>query len=404
MAALLAAAVPAHAETYTVERVAMLMRHGVRPPTKEPAMPAGTAAAPWPRWAVPPGELTAHGAAAVRLLGAADRRALRRAGLLDGRGCPADGTIAILSDSDQRTIATGDAWAEGFAPGCRIDNRHRPQDEPDPIFSPIASGLVEYDPRAADAAVAAALPIGGIASLDARERPFLARLDTILCGAIVAGCGVGGTSSGIRPASPTDRPKLTGALDRGSTAAQILLLEYAEGRPAVDVGWGRARADDIERLGELHAIEFAVLARPRYVAARNLAPIARLLRLALSLASPKVTVIVGHDTNVANLGGLLDVHWQAPGFAADDPAPGGAIVATVLRSSRGERFVRLTYRAQSLETIRLLRARTSSETLPVPGCGSLAAGLCPLDEFLALLDTSASLPYAAPTPSTTAPR
>jgi 4-phytase/acid phosphatase len=96
-----------------LERVVVVMRHGVRPPTREPPLPAGTAVAPWPRWPVPPGELTPHGAAAVRLLGVADRRQFATDGLLPAAGCPAPGTVEVVADSD---IAEVDA---AFPPPTR---------------------------------------------------------------------------------------------------------------------------------------------------------------------------------------------------------------------------------------------------------------------------------------------
>jgi 4-phytase/acid phosphatase len=393
-AALLAvAATPALAAPYTVERVAILMRHGVRPPTKDPAMPAGFAADAWPSWTVKPGYLTDRGAKAVATLGRADRAALAAETLLAGTGCPAKGAIALISDSDQRTIATGDAWAAGFAPGCPIANAHKPQDEPDPIFGAIEMGLVEYDPKAADAAIIAALPPGGIVAVETAERKHLARLDAILCGNAKASCGLSAVRSDIAPAKPGARPKLTGALDRGSTAAQILLLEYADGKPMTDVGWGRATAADVTALGSLHATEFALLARPTYVAARNLAPIAKILRDALAAPKPgdaRVTIVVGHDTNVANLGGLLDMHWTIPGFATDDPAPGGAILLTLLRDTAGNRFIRATYRAQPLNSIRTLKADVTTVMLDIPGC-TRADHLCPAAAFHRLLGEAAEL-------------
>lgn len=381
---LVAAATPAMAATYTVERVAILMRHGVRPPTKDPAMPKGVAAEAWPTWGVKPGYLTGRGAKAIETLGRADRATFATDKLLPATGCPGAGTVAMISDSDQRTIATGDSWAAGFAPGCTIPNAHKPQDEPDPIFNAIEVGLVDYDPKAADAAIAASLPTGGIATVEAGERAHLTRLDAILCGTAATLCGLGAERSGVALAKPGERPKLTGALDRGSTAAQILLLEYADGKPAAEVGWGRATGADVTALSSLHATEFAVLARPTYVAARNVAPIAKILRDALTPpkpGSPTITIVVGHDTNVANLGGLLGMHWTIPGFATDDPAPGGAILLTLLRDPTGARFVRATYRAQPLDAIRALKADTTTVTLDIPACGKRADRVCPAATF-----------------------
>ncbi|PMU28712.1 histidine-type phosphatase, partial [Pseudomonas sp. FW305-47B] len=68
LAALLASG-PLTAETpaapIQVDRVVLMMRHGIRPPTKAQPMPIGTASAAWPSWSVKPGWLTEHGANAI---------------------------------------------------------------------------------------------------------------------------------------------------------------------------------------------------------------------------------------------------------------------------------------------------------------------------------------------------
>ena len=227
----------------------------------------------------------------------------------------------------------------------------------------------------------------GIGAIAAAYRPLLARLDAILCGARRAACGVSSQPAALVPAKANGRPKLTGALDRASTAAQILPLEYAEGKPLPQVGWGGASAADIGRLSAFHALEFRLLARPRYVASANFAGLAPIVRQGLT-GEARVTTISGHDTNVANLGGLLDVHWQVPGLAADDPSPGGALVLERLRAADGALFVRVRYRSQSLSQIRSAAPLTagsppSASILPIEGCEAREIkGLCPLDQFL----------------------
>jgi 4-phytase/acid phosphatase len=370
----------------TVERVVMLMRHGVRPPTKNPPMPAGMAADPWPNWSVAPGWLTPHGAKAMKIAGRADRAMLARLGVLPAAGCPAADVVAIVSDSDQRTIATGDAYLEGLAPGCGIANRHHPQGEDDALFAPIGVIGTRFDPQAANAAVREVLGPGGIAAAERAERAALATIDRIYCGKAPKECGVTREPSEIVPAGPNRRPKLSGALDRGSTAAQILLLEYADGKPMAEVGWGRASATDIARVGRLHSTEFAILARPPYIAAANIAPIARHMLAALEERTARLSLIVGHDTNVASLAGLLDLHWQVPGFAADDPAPGGALGFELLRNGQGQRFVRAFYRSATLEQIRRLTgSKPYQMSLLIKGCSEQ---LCPLSTFRALVEAA----------------
>ncbi|MGQ7394144.1 histidine-type phosphatase, partial [Streptococcus suis] len=95
--------------------------------------------------------------------------------------------------------------------------------------------------------------------------------------------------------------------------------------------------------------------RPAYVARANLSLLAPLI--ADSLTKPngaRVTMISGHDTNVAAMGGLLDLHWQVPGLSRDDPSPGGAIVFERLRDAAGKGYVRALFRSQSIAQIRNL--------------------------------------------------
>jgi 4-phytase/acid phosphatase len=268
---------------------------------------------------------------------------------------------------------------------------HRPQDVPDPIFSPIDEHAVAFDADRARQAVLADAGPGGITAEETRLRPLLTRIDAILCAPTRATCGVARDPSGLAPATPGKRPKLTGALDRASTAAQVLLLEYADGKAMAEVGWGRASAADIARLSELHAVEFRLLARPAYVARANLALIAPLIVQGVTGAdAPAVTMISGHDTNVASLAGLLDLHWRVPGLAADDPSPGGAVVFQRLRDRTGATFVRALYRSQTIDQIRALtppdRAAPYVAVLPIGGCTARGiAGLCTTAQFAALL-------------------
>ncbi|WP_343527724.1 histidine-type phosphatase [Sphingomonas sp.] len=381
----LAAQEPAPPPGLKLDRVVMLMRHGVRPPTKAPPMPDGSASAPWPNWPVAPGYLTPHGQAAIARLGRHDRSVWTAAGLLPRTGCV---DVRIVADSDERTIRTAEAYAGTLMPGCTIAIAHKPQDVPDPIFSPIDEGAVPFDAvQARQAVLAGAGGEGGIAAVETRLAPELARLNAILCAPLSPACGVTQAPSGLAPAKPGKRPKLTGALDRASTAAQILLLEYAEGKPMAEVGWGRATPADIERLGVFHAEEFRLLARPRYVARANMAGITPLIVQGLTEAKgPVVTMISGHDTNIASLGGLLDLHWKVPGLAADDPAPGGAIVLERLVDAQGHAYVRALYRSQTPDQIRTLAdpAKTVPyvAVLPITGCTARdVAGLCTMQAF-----------------------
>ena len=40
----------------------------------------------------------------------------------------------------------------------------------------------------------------------------------------------------------------------------------------------------------------------------------------------RVLIVVGHDTNISNIAGLLGISWLLDGYPPDDTPPGGALV------------------------------------------------------------------------------
>ncbi len=59
-------------------------------------------------------------------------------------------------------------------------------------------------------------------------------------------------------------------------------------------------------------------------------------------------MISGHDTNLSNLSGMLELSWLLPGYQADDAPPGGALVFSLWKSPGGY-SVRLQFAAQTLD-------------------------------------------------------
>jgi 4-phytase/acid phosphatase len=379
---------------YKVERVVVLMRHGVRPPTRPDPLPAGLAAQPLPAWDVPWGRLTAHGRQAILRLGAWERTRFMAQGLVPSTGCPAAGAVDAWADTDERTISTADTLLEQIAPGCGLVSRHLPQDTPDPLFQTILTGSVDFDNDKAAAALVAHLPPGGVPAIVRAHRREFALADRILRGPGAPPCPPGAAIPNCRLADmpggldikPGQRPRTTGPIDAASATAQLLLLEYADGKPISEVGWGRASGADVARLSAIHAVQFDLLARPPYAAARIVGPIA--LDMVDALQKPgalRLYIISGHDTDLAALGGLMDLHWSTPGFARDDPPPGGGFFIELLSDKAGKRFVRALWVAAGAEAIRNLAAAAPHvEVVPIPGC-TPSPRLCALDAFGAMV-------------------
>ena len=366
-----------------VERVVMVMRHGVRAPLAGEVPPRTRTSAPWPRWPVAEGRLTSHGAAAIAVQARAERRWLAKLELIKAGTCPPQSAIRIWTNTANRTIATGGSFAHAFAPGCGLFVGHLSPGAIDPLFEPLRMPCSGFDARSAITDINRFN--GGVDRLTARQRPALRLLDRVLGCGRHGGCDPGGTAAVTRSADGSGID-LTGSVRTASGTAQVLLLQYAEGMPLVKVGWGRADAHTIRRLGVLHAALFDVFSRPPYMTAYQAGPIGRHILAALARRKgPKLELLVGHDTNVTALAAALRIPLIEPGYAIGDVAPGGTLVFEVLRDVRNRRrYIRLSLHSQSPEMIRTLGKAVTRTVVPIPGCSS-GTRFCPLRRFNGML-------------------
>ena len=383
---------------FTVEKVVLLYRHGVRAPLDTEAAIDDLAHAPMPAWPVAPSMLTPRGAEALRLIGAWRRRQFVQSGLWRGQ-CPGPRDLTIWTNTAARTIASGAALANGLAPGCAVPIGHLADGQTDPLFEPLHISPLRFDGAAALASIQAYT--GGVAAMTARHIAGLREIAHVIgCDQGAAPCDLAGVPAEVRVADDGRDIALTGPIRRYSGTAQILLLEYLEGMPLSHVGWGRTSPAAVTRLGALHTALFDVYARPPYMAARVAGPLA--LRIAATLRDPgaaKVSIFMGHDTNVAALSAMLGVRVAARGYAAGDPPPGGALGIEVLRDRRGRRWARLFFEAADPQQIRHLvpfsgKEAPAHQILVLPSCRGIPAaikqrGLCPLAEVTRLMEQNA---------------
>ena len=199
---------------------------------------------------------------------------------------------------------------------------------------------------------------------------------------------------------------ITGPLLIGQRCTEIFLLEYAEGMPLADVGWGRVNPRVLTELMRLHSVGFDLTEGTFYIAqekASNLAShIGRTLEQAVkrapvsgALGNPdtRLVVLAGHDTNLRNIAGLLGLSWWLDGTQREPTLPGGALVFELRRSRDDGRYsVRTIYVSQTLEQVRNLEP-LGLENPPavapifIPQCSGAAPGYdVPIERFQALLD------------------
>jgi len=384
--------------------VIILSRHGVRSPLATNEAMARYAPQPWPKWDVAPGIQTAHGNKLIALMGDYYRARFAKDRLLSGDAAADGPLVFVRTDNDQRTIETGRILWKAFVPVGEPDVHAVPEGTVDPLFRPLDAQVGHPDPALAMAAVL------GRMGADPRsvERAYAAQLDELR--GVLRGTGAGPSAPRELDAPTTVTSgknyfpvSLNGPLTAALTCTDYFLLEYTEGMPSSDVGWGRVDGKVMTEMLKLHELYFDLTQRTFYLAqigASNLAShivdtmeqcaLGQSIPGALGPSGERIVVLVGHDTNIASMGGLLGMNWCVPGTQLNPTLPGGALVFELWsRGGQGSAFfVRTSYVAQTLEQMREATP-LSLETPParapifIPGCGGSEHDFdAPLDSFV----------------------
>ena len=405
--------------------VAILSRHGVRSPTWKTDRLNQYSTEAWPDWGVPPGFLTPHGKALMELFGAYDRAYLTHAGLLSSKGCEDAGRLFFSVDSDQRTVETGRALASGMFPDCGVQVRSLPEGTDDPLFSPLAVGIGHPDRALAVASVLGRIGANPGALLEA-HRPAFETMQQVLLGCTPgAKCPPEGTSvkqslleltTSVTQGKGDHLVELAGPLSTASTFSEAFLLEYTNGMADKTLGWGRVNESNLRQMMSLHAAYSDLARRTPYLARTNgsnllshmlksmeQAVTGKPLAGALGKAGDKAVVIVGHDTNICNVAGMLGLSWLIEGYQPDDTPPGGALVFELWRHPvTGEYTVRTYYMTQTLEQMRkaqplALESPPAKAPVFVPGCSTAdEAFACSWSQFRRTVEAAIDPAFVKP--------
>ncbi len=392
-----------------LRQVIIFGRHNVRSPTAPNSYLNGYAVRPFPVFSVAPGILTDNGAKLETILGNYYRLWLTKEGLLTGNDSADGPFVYFRANVLQRTRATAQAFAAGMLPGAAV-NVNSEQQGSDPLFDPVGTGVARFDQRKAMAAVNGRLG-GNSQSLTSAYASELALTRSVLFGYPASQTPVPATPAGTVDVTtlPMDvtagtpaLPVNIGGLITVVNTIDPFVMEYADGLPASDVGWGQLTVGGIGETSRFITLAWDLLFRTPYLAgvqSSNLAShvVRSMLQAATGNAmtgalgnpSSKVVMLVASDVNITGLAGLFHLDWMLPGYQANFCTPGGALVFQLRQSqSTGEYIVRASYIAQTLDQLRnrtVLTQDTPPASAPVfiPGCsGHNATFDCPLTKFM----------------------
>ncbi len=384
-----------------VRLVIVLARHGVRAPIESEIRSSIYNAEPWPSWPVQPGVLTPHGAEALHLLGNYYRARYVR--LLPRKPCESSGIYAE-ANTTQRTIASAHAFMTGLRPDCeiKVDFLTENEGKENPLFLPNLNDLADRQRLAA--------AVDG--RMNGRPDWFTDAFRTTLSEMqhVLSECGgercdqkradLLASREHVRVPAGPGLVDVDGAVTLGADVAENFLLEYAEGMPMSSVGWGRVSRDDLNQFMEMNTRYHDFVLRTPYFAQVGASEMAARIRDTLDGAAKRVVqrpfgapqdrfvLLMGHDSNLAWLGGLLRLDWMVVDQTFNATPPGSALVFELHHNrASGKDRIQVFFISQTLNQIRSLSLLEGSEQpsvapVFVPGCsGPAPPYACALEDF-----------------------
>ena len=357
--AVMASPVSAAASEHHLSKVVMLVRHGIAAPAADARLPGITGKA-WPQWPVGPGQLSERGALLLTAQWAALRGLYLEAGLLPVR--QTQERVFVRADNTPASRASAEALLRGLAPGS-LPAYAIVNTATDPLFEPVQAGLAIFNP--AETALAILDHVNGdfsqlwetlgepMALLDQLTGPLTP--ETCRSINLPADCRLSDMTPGISIMDRGRRVEIRGGLGMGAHLVDLLLQEYAQW-PQQDAAWGQANAAALRKLLPVHSEISNTLYRTPLIAGIYGGPLLRDMALALysqhadpRLNEARCAVFVGNESNLAAVGALLGVSWQASGFPVNALPPGAVLVMELWEGPDKAAEVRFRFFLQGLD-------------------------------------------------------
>ncbi|HHP7754675.1 TPA: bifunctional glucose-1-phosphatase/inositol phosphatase [Escherichia coli] len=383
-------------EGYQLQQVLMMSRHNLRAPlANNGSVLEQSTPNKWPEWDVPGGQLTTKGGVLEVYMGHYMREWLAEQGMVKSWECPPPDTVYAYANSLQRTVATAQFFITGAFPGCDIPVHHQEKmGTMDPTFNPVIT-----DDSAAFSEQAVAAMEKELSKLQLTDSyQLLEKIvnykDSPACKEKQQCSLVDGKNT--FSAKYQQEPGVSGPLKVGNSLVDAFTLQYYEGFPMDQVAWGEIKSDQQWKvLSKLkNGYQDSLFTSPEV--ARNVAkPLVSYIDKALvtdRTSAPKITVLVGHDSNIASLLTALDFKPYQLHDQNERTPIGGKIVFQRWHDSKANRdLMKIEYVYQSAEQLRnadalTLQAPAQRVTLELSGCPIDADGFCPMDKFDSVLN------------------
>ncbi|HDF5685428.1 TPA: bifunctional glucose-1-phosphatase/inositol phosphatase [Klebsiella variicola] len=386
-------------EGYQLQQVLIMSRHNLRAPLANngSVLEQSTAKA-WPQWDVPGGQLTTKGGVLEVYMGHYMREWLAQQKLVTSGECPPENAVYAYANSLQRTVATAQFFITGAFPGCGIAVHHQPQmGTMDPTFNPvITDDSPAFREKALQAMEKERQGMQLTESYKLLERMIDYRNSPSCKEKQVCSLSEGKDTFS---AGYQHEPGVSGPLKVGNSLVDAFTLQYYEGFPKDQVAWGEITSDKQWQVLSKLKNGYQDSLFTSVAVAQNVAkPLVKYIDNVLvgeEANKAKVTLLVGHDSNIASLLTALDFKpYQLPGQYERTPI-GGKLLFQRWHDSAGNRdLMKIEYVYQSTEQLRnadalTLQAPPQRVTLALNGCPVDDQGFCPLETFKKVINEAA---------------
>ena len=194
-------------------------------------------------------------------------------------------------------------------------------------------------------------------------------------------------------------PGVSGPLKVGNSLVDAFTLQYYEGFPADQVAWGEIKTDQQWRvLSKLKNGYQDSLFTSTEVAQNVAKPLVKYIDKTLvteQAKAPKITLLVGHDSNIASLLTALDFKpYQLHDQQERTPIGGKIVFQRWHDKNANQELMKIEYVYQSSEQLRnasvlSLQSPAQRVTLELKGCPVDANGFSPVDKFNAVMNYAA---------------
>ncbi|CAH0712877.1 unnamed protein product, partial [Brenthis ino] len=372
-----------------LDKVIILSRHNARTPFLSKNLEKITPYE-WPKWEEQPGFLTKKGFLLEEYMGKYFYTWLNKEGVLP-KGCPNENDFYVYSSYTQRTMYSASAFINKGFPNCNITIYHADESKPEPILSNFIHNSSIAFRNIAISEMKNVLDHLNLNFSYHSMEDILNYRNSEFC-KVYNKCDMSQDVNELKIVVKK-KPEFSGPLKICNEAVDAFLMAYYNGFDLTNVAWGKLNTIEqwnsiLELNKEYHNVKY----NTSYVAQDLSRPLIDYIKKIFLVEHKKVTLIMGHDTNINT---LLNAMYFKPFSLFDSfvstPIGGKIVFQKWFDKTKDTHLLKINYIYQSNEQLRdglvlSLNEPPKIALLELKNCTTDNEGFCLWDDFVSFLN------------------